>query len=158
MSDIQSFIQEARASVGFFKNASPEQALTYACEFIAEREIATRTFLSHDIQSWVEDICHREDLDVPTIVFARASKSSLASAAIGDNAMCIRGAHTTAATVIHELAHLSVGFEGHGVLFRDELVRLSRAYLSVEYAAFLHALCGGCGLEMAPWPASASRR
>ena len=95
---------------------------------------------------------------MPHVVVGRASRSSLASADIDSHTICLRGKATTAATALHEVAHVIVGIESHGVLFRDELVRLARAHISVEYAALLYGVYQGVGLEMSPWPASAAQR
>ena len=103
-------------------------------------------------------MCTREDIDLPQIVVGRATRTSLASADIESHTICLRGKATTAATALHEVAHVIVGIDSHGVLFRDELVRLARAHISVEYAAMLYGVYKGVGLEMSPWPASASQR
>ena len=103
-------------------------------------------------------MCTREDIDLPQIVVGRATRTSLASADIESHTICLRGKVTTAATALHEVAHVIVGVDSHGILFRDELVRLARAHISVEYAALLYGVYQGVGLEMSPWPASASQR
>ncbi len=149
---------DAQERAQHYTRCSSEQALTYACEDIVERELGSRIFVSKDINEWVDAICQREDLDTPHIEVARATPRLQASTHLNEQVICIRGKETTAATVLHELAHLSVGIQGHGVLFRDELVRLCRAHLSVEYAAMLYGLFTGAALEMSPWPASAARR
>lgn len=110
-----------------------------------------------EIQPWVEDVCHTEDLDVPDIEFSRKRPTSLGATFIDQHAMCLFGRDIRQSTVLHELAHLSVKANNHGVLFRDELVRLTRAHLSVEYASLLYSLFVGCNLEVAPWAASARR-
>ena len=61
-------------------------------------------------------------------------------------------------TILHEIAHVSIGVESHDIMFRDELIRLTRAHISVEYAALLHGVFTGVGLAMSPWPASTARR
>ena len=86
-----------------------------------------------------------------------ARKTSLGVSYLDDHAMCLFGREIRQSTVLHELAHLSVRAEDHGVLFRNELVRLTRSHLSIDYAALLHSLFVGCSLEAAPWPASARR-
>lgn len=158
MSLFKTFVVDALYRAESFTGYGEEQALTYACEDVVENECGTREFKSRDINQWVDQICQREDLDTPHIEVLRKSSSTLASAHAEDHSICIRGARTTASTVLHELAHLSCGTTGHGVLFRDELVRLSRAHISVDYAAMLHGLFVATGLEMSPWPASAARR
>jgi len=91
-------------------------------------------------------------------MIARKAQSSSALTCIDENVICIRGTTTTIATLLHELAHAVVGAESHGVLFRDELARLARKHISVSYAALLYSVYSGAGLEMSPWPATASRR
>ena len=158
MSALTAFVQVALARANEYSKCSPEQALTYACEDIVDNELGSRNFSSHHIEQWLQHVCTREDIDMPHVVVGRASRSSLASADIDSHTICLRGKATTAATALHEVAHVIVGIESHGVLFRDELVRLARAHISVEYAAMLYGVYKGVGLEMSPWPASASQR
>ena len=158
MSALTTFVQVALARAKEYSKCSPEQALTYACEDIVDNELGSRNFSSHHIEQWLQHVCTREDIDMPHVVVGRASRSSLASADIDSHTICLRGKATTAATALHEVAHVIVGIESHGVLFRDELVRLARAHISVEYAAMLYGVYKGVGLEMSPWPASASQR
>ena len=158
MSALTTFVQVALARANEYSKCSPEQALTYACEDIVDNELGSRNFSSHHIEQWLQHVCTREDIDIPHVVVGRASRSSLASADIDSHTICLRGKATTAATALHEVAHVIVGIESHGVLFRDELVRLARAHISVEYAAMLYGVYKGVGLVMSPWPASASQR
>ena len=158
MSTLTTFVQVALARANEYSKCSPEQALTYSCEDIVDNELGSRNFSSHHIEQWLQHVCTREDIDMPHVVVGRASRSSLASADIDSHTICLRGKATTAATALHEVAHVIVGIESHGVLFRDELVRLARAHISVEYAAMLYGVYKGVGLEMSPWPASASQR
>ena len=158
MSALTTFVQVALARANEYSKCSPEQALTYSCEDIVDNELGSRNFSSHHIEQWLQHVCTREDIDIPHVVVGRASRSSLASADIDSHTICLRGKATTAATALHEVAHVIVGIESHGVLFRDELVRLARAHISVEYAAMLYGVYKGVGLEMSPWPASASQR
>lgn len=155
MTDIQELIARARDGASQFPRASQEQALTYSCEQLADNELGIRIMSRHEIQPWIEKVCHTEDLDVPEMLFGRARKSSLGVSYVDEHAMCLFGKDIRQSTVLHELAHLSVKAENHGVLFRDELVRLTRAHLSVDYAALLRSLYVGCGLDAAPWGASA---
>ena len=158
MSTLTTFVQVALARANEYSKCSPEQALTYSCEDIVDNELGSRNFSSHHIEQWLQHVCTREDIDMPHVVVGRATKTSLASADIDSHTICLRGKATTAATALHEVAHVIVGIESHGVLFRDELVRLARAHISVEYAAMLYGVYKGVGLEMSPWPASASQR
>ena len=158
MSSLDTFVQVAIARADEYQRCSPEQALTYACEDIVDNELGSRNFSSQHIEQWLQHVCTREDIDLPQIVVGRATRTSLASAAIETHTICFRGKVTTAATALHEVAHVIVGADSHGVLFRDELVRLARAHISIEYAALLYGVYQGAGLEMSPWPASASQR
>jgi len=158
MTSLQPFIKAAQIRAGDYNRCTAEQALVYACEDVVEKELGSREVRSADAEAILEDICHAEDIEVPRILIARKAKSSLALTYIEENVICVRGKSTTMATLLHELAHAVVGAESHGVLFRDELARLSRKYISVSYAALLHSVYSGVGLEMSPWPATASRR
>ena len=158
MSSLHTFVQVAIARASEYQKCSEEQALTYACEDIVDNELGSRNFSSHHIELWLQHVCTREDIDTPHVVVGRAARTSLASADIDSHTICLRGKITTAATALHEVAHVIVGADSHGVLFRDELLRLARAHISVEYAALLYGVYQGVGLEMSPWPASASQR
>lgn len=156
--NIHSLVERAELLAQQFPKCSHEQALTYACELLADELVGTRVMRDDELEPWLHAVCHREDIDVPHLHMARARTRSLASTDIDSNVICLYGRNTTLSTLIHELAHGSVRIPGHGVLFRDELVRLTRAHLSVEYAALLHSLFVGLGVEAAPWGASAHRR
>jgi hypothetical protein len=158
MTALQSFIEAAQLRAGEYKQCTEEQALVYACEDVVEQELGSRDIPSSEAASILEDICHAEDIEVPQIMIARKAQSSSALTYIDENIICIRGTTTTMATLLHELAHAVVGAESHGVLFRDELARLVRKHISVSYAALLYSVYSGTGLEMSPWPATASRR
>jgi hypothetical protein len=158
MTALQSFIEDAQLRAGEYKRCTAEQALVYACEDVVEQELGSRDIPSSKAASILEEICHAEDIEVPQIMIARKAQSSSALTYIDENVICIRGTTTTMATLLHELAHAVVGAESHGVLFRDELARLARKHISVSYAALLYSVYSGAGLEMSPWPATASRR
>lgn len=155
--ELDHLLDRARTRALEYGRGSHEQALTYACEDIADDLVGTREIAEHDVGGLLERICHTEDLDVPRLEFARQRSTSLAATIIDDNTICVFGRRTTLSTLLHEIAHTSVRTPGHGVMFRDELVRLTRRHLSVEYAALLHSLFVGLGLDAAPWPASAHR-
>jgi hypothetical protein len=155
LTNIHSLIARAREGATRFPRATQEQALTYSCEQLADDILEVRIMVREEIQPWIEAVCHTEDLDIPDMIFGRKRPNSLGVSYVEDHAMCLFGREIRQSTVLHELAHLSVKAENHGVLFRDELVRLTRAHLSVDYAALLHSLFVGCNLEAAPWGASA---
>jgi len=158
MTELQSFIEAAQVRAGEYKRCTTEQALVYACEDIVEEELGSRDIPTSEAATILEEICHAEDIEVPQIMIARKAQSSSALTYIDENVICVRGTTTTMATLLHELAHAVVGAESHGVLFRDELARLTRKHISVSYAALLYSVYSGAGLEMSPWPATASRR
>lgn len=157
MTDIKILISKAKEAASTYPRATEEQALTYSCEHLADDVLGIRIMSQKEIQPWLEDICHTEDLDVPVIEFSRKRPTTMGVTYIDEHALCLFGREIRQSTVLHELAHLSVRADNHGVLFRDELVRLTRAHLSVEYASLLHTLFVGCKLDVAPWGASARR-
>lgn len=158
MTSLQPFIDAALHRAREYGSGTAEQSLVYACEDVVEHELGSRDVPSSDAESILEEICHAEDIEMPQILIARKAKSALALTFIDENVICVRGKTTTMATLLHELAHVVVGAESHGVLFRDELTRLTRKHISVSYAALLHSIYVGTGLEMSPWPATAARR
>lgn len=157
MTNIQHLIAQARQGASQFPRATPEQALTYSCEHLADNELGIRVMSREEVQPWIENVCHTEDFDVPDMLFGRKRATALGVSYVDEHAMCLFGREIRQSTVLHELAHLSVKAHGHGVLFRNELIRLTRSHLSLEYAALLHSLFVGCNLEAAPWGASARR-
>ena len=158
MSDLALLIQHARDRSSEYTGCSTEQALTYACEDIVEAEYGSREITSDEYTQWMQSVCDREDLDLPAVQVTRTSRTIAASASLESHSICVRGRRTTTATLLHEVAHLACGAQTHGVLFRDEFVRLVRFHISVSYAALLHTLFSSVGLEMSPWQASTSRR
>ncbi len=158
MTSLLPFIEAAHLRAGEYSRCTPEQALVYACEDVVEKELGSRELPSAEAEGILEKICHAEDIEIPRVLIARKSTSARALTYIDENVICVRGKSTTMATLLHELAHAVVGAESHGVLFRDELARLTRTHISISYAALLHSVYSGVGLEMSPWPATASRR
>jgi hypothetical protein len=151
MSHVSEFVAEAHEKSLLFPRCSPEQALVYSCEDIVDREIGSRTVASDNVHEWLTAVCTAEDLDTPHVVVQRATATVLASAEIDSNTICIRGRSTTYATLLHEVAHVASGAPLHNQVFRDEFVHLSRTHISVQYAAFLHALYTRVGLSVSPW-------
>lgn len=158
MSDVAALVEAAQRRAHEYSQCSAEQALTYACEDIVESEFGSRDVPSDEAENWLTQVCDREDIDVPALHIARASSATAASASLEVHTICIRGRRTSAAILLHEVAHLSCGVDSHGVMFRDEFVRLARFHISVSYAALLHTLFSAVGLEMSPWQASSARR
>lgn len=118
MTDINQFISRAQSGITSYPQCSDEQAIVYASEDVVECELGSRHIASKDIDGWIQEVCAREDIDVPHIHIARASQKSLASADTETHTICIRGKNTTVATVLHEIAHVIVGVDSHGILFR----------------------------------------
>lgn len=149
-------VEAARARVPRYRGCSTEQALVYACEDLVDDEMPARTLDMEEAARVVNDMCAAEDLDTPRLERGRARRA-VASADLDAHALCIHRSRVSMLTIAHEIAHLSTRADSHGVLFRDELVRLVRAHISVEHAALLHGLFLGCDLDMSPWAASGHR-
>lgn len=156
MSELRVFAERVRARRSSYPKCTDEQGLVYACEDIVDQELGSPQLQQRQIQEFIFSVCHRENIEPPQIVRSRATHS-LASAHLDTWTVCLTQRATTTSVILHELAHLSVGVDSHGVLFRDELVRLVRANISLEHAALLHALFHHVGLEMSPWAASQRR-
>jgi hypothetical protein len=155
--EVRTYVERVRSRTGAYPGCAPEQALVYACEDVVDSELGSPVLVQHQLTALIEQICWREDIEPPLVTRARAG-SFRASADLATWTICFRERVTTASVLLHEMAHLSVGADSHGVLFRDELVRLVRAHVSVQHAAMLHTLFAAVDLEMSPWPASAHRR
>lgn len=151
-----SLVADALARVASFPGCSHEQALCYACEDVVESTLPSRIGNRAESTQLVNSVCAAEDMDSPRVTTGRGQRT-VASADLDLHELCLRRPTVTALTVVHELAHLSCRVDSHGVLFRDELVRLVRAHVGVEHAALLHGLYSACGLEVSPWAASARR-
>lgn len=149
-------VDAARTRAAQYRGCTGEQALTYACEDVVDDEMPTRTLDFAEAARVVDDVCDDEDLDPPRLERGRARRA-VASADLESYALCVHRPRVSMLTIMHELAHLSTHADSHGVLFRDELVRLVRAHIGVEHAAVLHGLFAGCGLEVSPWGASGRR-
>lgn len=158
MSELATLLQHVHQRSSEYTGCTAEQALTYVCEDIVETEYGSREISSDDYHEWLLAVCDREDLDMPAVQVTRTSQTIAASASLDSHSICVRGRRTTTATLLHEVAHLSCGAHSHGIVFRDEFVRLVRSHVSVSYAALLHTLFVSAGLEMSPWQASTSRR
>lgn len=153
MTHISSFVGEVLASAGRWNDCTPEQALVYACEDVAVRECPLPPLSHEETTQLVSRICLREDTDVPHVVF-RARAGRCIGWAHGDSrTIGFSGGDITAHTVVHEIAHLTAGSPGHGSTFREEVVALARRHVGIEYAALLHSLFRGVGLDMPQWQA-----
>lgn len=158
MTHLSDFIAEAIQLSSRYPGCSPEQALVYSCEDIVDREIGSQIVQSQAVQQWVITVCTAEDLDPPLILVQRATPRTLASASPETNTICIRGRTTTHATLLHEISHVAASAHQHDQHFRDQLIRLTRSHISVQYAAMLHALYDGVGLPVAPFTSSIRQR
>lgn len=157
MNSIDHFVDLALERRGAYRKCPDEQGLVYACEDTVDDALGSPVLANDAIVGLVTGICWREDLEPPLIRRTRAT-TTRASADLDTWSICVAGRRTTSSVLVHELAHLSVGVDSHGVLFRDELVRLTRAHISVHHGSLLHTLFTRVGLEMSPWAASAHRR
>ena len=156
MTDLDHYVQRAHARRDAYPKCPDEQALVYACEDIVDETLGSPLLCDTDLRDFVFSVCHRENIEPPALM-RRNNVHALASTDVDTWTICIYRQTTTTSVILHELAHLSVGINSHGVLFRDELVRLSRAHISVEHASLLHTLFCHVALEMSPWQASARR-
>jgi hypothetical protein len=157
MTDIDVFVQQVHDRVLVYPKCSYEQGLVYACEDVVDITLGSPVVDSQVAQGFVDSVCHREDIDPPQILRGRSQKAR-ATADLDSWTICVQERNTTTSVLLHEIAHLSVGVDSHGVLFRDELVRLLRAHASVEHAALLHSLFLRLSLDIGPWGASAHQK
>lgn len=151
MTHISTFVDEVLASAVMWSDCSPEQALVYACEHVAARECPLSPLTREDTTRLVSRICLREDIDVPHVHFSERAGRCIGWASDDSRTVGFSGGNTTAHTVVHEIAHLTAGAPGHDGPFRAEVVALARRHIGVEYAALLHSLFRGVGLDTAPW-------
>jgi hypothetical protein len=157
MTDIDVFVQQVHDRVLVYPKCSYEQGLVYACEDVVDITLGSPVVDPQVTQGFVDSVCHREDIDPPQILRGRSQKVR-ATADLDSWTICVQERNTTTSVLLHEIAHLSVGVDSHGVLFRDELVRLLRAHVSVEHAALLHSLFLRLSLDIGPWGASAHQK
>lgn len=159
MTSIGDLAALAREHAGRYPRCPEQQALVYGCEDVLESQFPSRAVDDTEITRLVQDICESEGMDVPTIGRLRRGSSSgrrtVATADVEAEEIRFESTGASVTTILHELAHLTSGMDDHGILFRDEFVRLLRRHCDVGRAAMLHGLFVACGLEMAPWPASA---
>ncbi len=157
MTDIDVFVQQVHERVLSYPKCSREQGLVYACEDVVDATLGTPLIDARVVHDFVESVCHKQDIDPPEILRGRSQKVR-ATANVDSSTICVQERNTTSSVLLHEIAHLSVGVDSHGVLFRDELVRLMRAHASVEHAALLHSLFLRLDLDIGPWGASAHQK
>ena len=159
MTSIADMASLAAAAAGAYRRCAPEQALVYSCEDVLESHVPSRSVAADDIAEFVFVVCESEGMDIPLVGPLRRGSSTrrrtVATADIDADEVRFESRGATVTTILHELAHLASGMDDHGVLFRDEYVRLVRRHCDVDQAATLHGLFVACGLEMSPWPASA---
>lgn len=158
MTTVSELRTKVLAAAQRYPRCTTDQALVYACEDVVIAELGERTVRSEDVSRFVDSVCEAEDVDTAEVVFGRAGTRTVASVEMDARRICIRGAATGSSTVIHEVAHLTSGSGDHGRRFRSELVRLSRAHLSVEHAALLHRLFVEVDLPVDAWPTDAGHR
>ncbi|MEY4365631.1 MAG: hypothetical protein RLZZ305_975 [Actinomycetota bacterium] len=153
MTHISELVAEATAAAPAWRRCTREQALVYACEDVAERESPARVLDPDGIRGFVENACLEEDIDVPYVEIVRSSRRCRGWAEHTSRTLAFSGRSVSLHTVVHEISHLLAPEDGHGPLFRNELVRLSRRHAGVEHASLLHSLFRGVGLDVSPWVA-----
>ncbi|MSO32216.1 MAG: hypothetical protein EXQ64_05335 [Ilumatobacteraceae bacterium] len=154
MTEIEQYIQDVHDNVDNFVGCSPEQALVYSCEAVTETVLGVRKIPRSKTDEFINSVCMNENIETPTVNITPSQSPNVAIANIQEHSVCLHRARSSVPTILHEIAHLTVGLEQHGVLFRDELIRLTRKYIGVEYSSLLFHLMSGTGLEMSPWQAS----
>jgi len=140
-----------RARVPSYADCSEEQALTYACEDVVIDVLGSRSVPEHELTIWIADVCEREDVDTPVLVFLPKNGRITGSTDIDGNVMCLRGRTPSVAVVLHELAHVVSRAPNHDTQFRSSLIGMWRRHLSVEHAALLHSLYGATELHVDSW-------
>lgn len=153
MTHISALVGEALERAGRWVEYPREQALVYACEDIAARECPLPLLPRDAITSLVSRICLDEDADVPHLHFRPRAGRCLGWADRASRTIGFSGNNITAHTVVHEITHLTAGSSGHDGTFRAELVGLARRHIGIEYAALLHSLFRGVGLDIPQWQA-----
>ena len=137
-----------------YPRCSPDQALVYAVEDEVDVSLGLRVVAEHDVGAVLVALCEAEDIDEPSLSRSRRSGSSDAAAVdLVTREISVRHGPLPLSVLVHELAHLVSAADNHGREFRDELVRLSRAHVSVAHAAMLRTLFSSVGLDVADWRA-----
>ena len=157
MKTMEQYIQDVKNNAPNFVGCSFEQALVYAVETVVENTLGAPQLRRSETLNFIDAVCMNENIDTPTVDITPSQSKYIATTDISEHSVCLLRAHSSAPTILHEIAHLTVGLETHGILFRDELVRLTRKYVGLEYASLLFHLMSGTGLEMSPWQASSHR-
>ena len=153
MTDISTFAAEAKLAAGNYKRCDHESALCYAVEGVVEKAHGWKSLPKTELALFVDAVCDAEGIDSPEISHLRRTGNVIASADIEYHSIEFRGSTVNVGSVLHEIAHLTAGAGDHGVVCRNEFVRLVRRHSRVEHAAFLHAVMRSVGLSVAPWQA-----
>lgn len=151
MTHISELVAEATAAAPRWGRCPREQALVYACENIADRECPTRVL--DDVRGFVERACLEDDIDVPNLEFRPLQRRCEGLAEHTSRTLTFPRRSVPLQVVVHEMSHLLAPVDGHGLLFRDEMVRLARRHAGIEHASLLHSLFRGVGLDVSPWVA-----
>ena len=154
MSEIQSYAAAAIDRVPEYVRSSGEQALVYAVEEVVAEVFPWALLNKEELKRFIVRLSESEGIDPPLIVHQRLQGSVVATAYRDHRAISVRGTEIAVGVALHEMAHLTCGSKLHGVVFRNELIRLVRRYGDVEHAAMLYQVFSAVGLEMGPWMAS----
>ena len=137
-----------------YPRCSREQALVYAVEDEVDSSLGIRIVAGSEVEDILAALCEAEDVDEPSLSrSSRRASPDAASVDLVSREMRVRPGPVPLSVLVHELAHLVSAADNHGAGFRDELVRLSRAHVSVAHGALLHTLFVAVGLDVGAWRA-----
>ena len=134
-----------------YPGCSDEQALTYACEDVVCEVLGAPRWSIDDIESWLQEVCEREDLDVPQLSVSRMRGRAVATVDLSHNLVCLDERVITLAVLLHELSHISSQVGDHTAEFRSAAVGLWRRHMSLEHGALLYQLFVRTGLSVSLW-------
>ena len=147
MNDLTGHVTAVRGRAHAYRGCSHDQALVYAVEDEVDDALGVRELSPSQVREVVATVCEVEDVDEPRLRFDSRG-AVVGSADLVDRVVRIRAGGIALSTVVHEIAHVTSGAENHGREFRDELVRLTRAHVSVAHAAMLRTLLEAVGLDV----------
>lgn len=151
MTHIGDLVDAAHGRALAYSGCGHEQALTYACEDVVCEVLGAPQWSIEDIESWLQEVCEREDLDVPHVSVARMTGRAVAAVDITHNHVCVDDRAITSAVLLHELSHISSQVGDHTAEFRSAAVGLWRRHMSLEHGALLYQLFVRTGLSVSLW-------